>query len=103
MAAKKRAENRAVSARGFNGVVPLASPTRDRPKGTRQPAGLLATILLDAYDAIWVHDISGCIRVWNSGAERMFGYTEAEALTMNAEALMPEETRAFVHAVCQRL
>lgn len=59
MAAKKRAENRAVSAPGLgsggDGVVPAAPSARGRPKGTRQRVGLLATILLDSYDAIWVH------------------------------------------------
>jgi two-component system CheB/CheR fusion protein len=68
-----------------------------------EKAGLLATVLLDSYDAIWVHDFAGRITVWNKGAERMFGYSEAEALAMSAAALMPEEAWAQMHEIWQRL
>jgi two-component system CheB/CheR fusion protein len=60
-------------------------------KGASEKARLLATVLLDSNDAVIVHDFEGRIQVWNSGAERLYGYTETEALQMNAEALVPPE------------
>jgi two-component system CheB/CheR fusion protein len=50
-----------------------------------------ATIVQDANDAITVQDFNGRILAWNKGAEKMYGWTQAEALKMNAAALIPEE------------
>ena len=47
----------------------------------------------DAFDAILVQDLSGRITAWNPGAVRMYGWTEAEALTMNTKDRIPEELR----------
>ena len=54
----------------------------------------LAAVLRDSNDAISVQDFDGKITAWNHGAERMLGYSEAEALLMNAEQLIPEESHA---------
>ncbi|MGI4857273.1 MAG: CheR family methyltransferase, partial [Janthinobacterium lividum] len=43
--------------------------------------------------AIIVHDMSGAIVTWNKGAERMFGYTEAETLGQSGELIYTEEDR----------
>ena len=53
----------------------------------------LATIVRDAHDAITVQDFEGRILAWNPGAERMYGWTEAEALKMNIRDLIPEARR----------
>jgi two-component system CheB/CheR fusion protein len=63
----------------------------------------LATVLMDSNDSVTVHDFDGKITAWNRGAERMFGYSEAEALQMNAEQMIPEESRAKARVVWQRL
>jgi two-component system sensor kinase FixL len=65
--------------------------------------GLLAAVLLNSYDAIWVHDFTGRICVWNKGAERMYGYTEAEALQINTEVLAPAEARAVAQGIWRRI
>jgi PAS domain S-box-containing protein len=39
-------------------------------------------------------DESGIIRLWNSGAEAMFGYTAAEAIGQTMELIVPEKHRA---------
>ena len=51
----------------------------------------LATVVRDANDGITVLDLAGNILAWNPAAERIYGYTEAEALHMNIERLMPKE------------
>jgi len=54
----------------------------------------LAAVVRDSNDAITMQALDGRILAWNRGAERMYGYTEAEALLLNSEALVPEEARA---------
>ena len=44
-------------------------------------------------DAIIASDASGAITLWNPGAERMFGYTEAEALGQSLDLITPERLR----------
>jgi len=61
---------------------------------------LSAAIVHDSSDAITIQDFDGTIRFWNLGAERMYGYTETEALKMNARQLVPgpklDETVSFI-------
>jgi two-component system CheB/CheR fusion protein len=49
----------------------------------------LAAVLSDSSDAILVLDPDGRITDWNHGAERMYGWTEAEALEMRIADLSP--------------
>jgi len=44
--------------------------------------------------AIFMLDPTSCIVTWNIGAERLFGYTEAEALTQPGALIFTEEDRA---------
>ena len=44
-------------------------------------------------DAIIAADASGAITLWNPGAERMFGYTEEEALGQSLDLITPERLR----------
>ncbi|MFW6185895.1 MAG: CheR family methyltransferase [Halobacteriota archaeon] len=53
----------------------------------------LVTVVNDSNDAITVHDFTGKIINWNRGAEKMYGYSENEALRMNVRELVPEEKR----------
>jgi len=45
-------------------------------------------------DAVIVSDAGGAIILWNAAAERMFGYTEAEALGNSLDLITPERLRA---------
>jgi two-component system, chemotaxis family, CheB/CheR fusion protein len=45
----------------------------------------------DSNDAITVHDLEGRILAWNPGAERIYGWREAEALRMNIHDMYPEK------------
>jgi two-component system CheB/CheR fusion protein len=53
----------------------------------------LAVVVRDAHDAITVQDLDGRIIAWNPGAERMYGWSEAEALEMNIRDRIPEGQR----------
>ena len=49
-------------------------------------------------DAILVHDLQQRIRFWNKGAERLYGWTEAEAVGRTAsELLHPKGFQEFPH------
>lgn len=50
-------------------------------------------IVQNAADAIIVADASGKIQLWNAGAERLFGFTAAEALTQSLDIIIPEALR----------
>lgn len=72
-------------------------------KHSDRQSRLLATVLMDTSDAIIVHDFQGRISTWNRGAERLYGYSEAEALSMNVDQFIPEESRAEMQSVWQRI
>lgn len=63
----------------------------------------LAAVVLDSHDAIMVQDMEGRILAWNPAAERMYGWSEAEALMMNIRDLIPESQRKKALAVAQQL
>jgi two-component system CheB/CheR fusion protein len=53
----------------------------------------LAVVVRDSHDAITVQDMDGRVIAWNPGAEILYGWTEAEALTMNIRDRIPEKLR----------
>ena len=63
----------------------------------------LAVVVRDAHDAVMVQDLDGRLLAWNPGAERMYGWSEAEALTMNIVDLVPEGRRQEALAVVRQL
>lgn len=63
----------------------------------------LAALVRDAHDAILMQDLAGRILAWNPGAERMYGWSEAEALGMNIRDLTPPSRRANALAEVRRL
>lgn len=63
----------------------------------------LATVVKQSNDAIYIHDPQGKIISWNEGAERIYGYTEFEALKMKVWNIIPVnlqgENEAMVHKI----
>ena len=49
----------------------------------------LAVVVRDAHDAITVQALDGRTLAWNPGAERLYGWTEPEALQMNVRMRIP--------------
>jgi len=63
----------------------------------------LAVVVTDSRDAILVQDLAGRILSWNPGATRMYGWSEAEALTMNIRELIPKAGRVEALSVIEQL
>jgi PAS domain S-box-containing protein len=54
---------------------------------------LFQAILEQAPNAIIFADRGGAIRIWNSGAERVFGFAAAEVLGASLDVIIPERFR----------
>jgi two-component system CheB/CheR fusion protein len=65
----------------------------------------LAVVVRDAHDAITVQGLDGRVLAWNPGAERIYGWSETEALMMNVRDRIPEglreEALAKIHQLSQ--
>ena len=57
-----------------------------------------ATLLDKAQDAILVRDLDHTIRYWNSSAERLYGWTAAEAVGRSAMKILYRDTTEFLAA-----
>lgn len=57
------------------------------------PGSLHEAILQQAADAIIFVDRAGVVRLWNRGAEVIFGYTAAEAIGQGLDIIIPEPFR----------
>jgi two-component system CheB/CheR fusion protein len=63
----------------------------------------LALAVRDAHAAITVQDLAGRILAWNPGAVRIYGWSEAEALTMNIRDMQPEYRREEERSTARHL
>lgn len=55
---------------------------------------LIGQAVLRGPDAIVAADRDGVIRFWNAGAERIFGFTSAQAVGRSLDLIIPERLRA---------
>jgi PAS domain S-box-containing protein len=62
-----------------------------------------AAIVESSEDAIISEDLDRTILSWNAGAQRIFGYTEAEAIGQSAVFLIPPELRDKENRIFERL
>ena len=62
-----------------------------------------ATLLDKARDAIIVRDLNHVIRFWNHGAERLYGWTEAEAVGRSIKQLLYRDPADFLTATDRTL
>jgi len=63
----------------------------------------LARIVQDSNDAVTVQTFDGKILVWNRGAERMYGYSQAEALQLNAYDMVADDLRQETEDVIEAI
>jgi PAS domain S-box-containing protein len=63
----------------------------------------LAAIVESSDDAIISKDLEGVIVSWNRGAQRIFGFTEAEAVGQPITIIIPPELREEENKILQRL
>ena len=76
------------------------SPDAARVESERE---LLASIVESADDAIVSKTLEGRITSWNIGAERLFGYTAAEAIGQSITLIVPPELQAEEQQILARL
>lgn len=69
---------------------------KKRGKESERVLRLLASVVSESVDAIIVQDMEGKIMAWNRGAERLYGYSESEAIGMNVSAIVPEDRRGEI-------
>ena len=72
----------------INGASIISRDIRENLRQKKQEA-LLASIINYTQDAILSRDLNGIVTSWNKAAEKLFGYTEKEAVGMEARKLFP--------------
>ena len=76
------------------------TPQRD---GDPETGALLAAIVSSSDDAIISKTLNGVITSWNAGAERLFGYSPAEAIGQSMTLIIPTERRAEESEILRRI
>lgn len=80
------------------------SPPPSAAVGTvPSPADLLAAIVEGSNDVIMAKRLDGVIISWNPAAERLFGYSEADALGQRVGMLIPADHQGEDDVVMQRI
>jgi PAS domain S-box-containing protein len=64
-------------------------------EAVRQANETLRAVIETSPLAIYTLDLEGVVRTWNSSAQKMFGYTEEEAVGAPLPTIFSEETEAF--------
>ena len=83
---------------GINMLLDITDQKRAEEANAR-----LAAIVESSDDAIISKDLTGTITSWNRGAERIFGYTAAEAIGRPVTMLMPPERTDEEAGILERI
>jgi PAS domain S-box-containing protein len=70
------------------------SKVHDPGREVEMDEDLIARAILWGPEAIVAADRDGVIRFWNAGAERIFGFTSAQAVGRSLDLIIPERLRA---------
>ncbi|MBZ5666050.1 MAG: EAL domain-containing protein [Acidobacteriia bacterium] len=89
----------------FHGVEAELIAARDvtERKNAEETVQRLASIVEFSEDAIIGTNLAGMITSWNRAAEKMYGYTTAEAVHQNLSLLVPSERQAEMRALMERV
>jgi PAS domain S-box-containing protein len=91
--------------RDRHGVARNSSIIRDITdrKRAEQELARLAAVVASSEDAIIGKSLDGTISIWNAAAERLYGYTAAEAIGRSVGMLMPPERDAELLPLLERV
>jgi len=64
---------------------------------------LYGAVVESSNDAIITKSLDGIITGWNKAAERLFGYSAAEAIGKSIEIIVPEDRKAEVRSILNRV
>ncbi len=84
------------------GVVLVFREVTERRR-TEEALHKLSAIVESSDAAIIGKDLEGIITSWNDGAQKLYGYSEAEALGHPVSMLLPEDHRDEMPAILQKL
>src|SRR5262245_19242132 len=84
------------------GMAKIVRVIRNRLRA-EEARGRLAAIIDSSDDAIVSKTLEGIITSWNRSAERLFGYTAAEAIGQSILLIVPADRRSEEEAVLRRL
>jgi diguanylate cyclase (GGDEF)-like protein/PAS domain S-box-containing protein len=89
----------------FHGIEAELIAARDvtEHKKAEETAQRLASIVEFSEDAIVGKNMDGVITSWNRGAEKVYGYTTAEAVGQNLSLLVPSERQPEMRAMMERV
>ena len=76
---------------------------RERRRNGDLAKSRLAAIVESSEDAMVAKNLDGLITSWNAGAERLFGYTPAEAIGQPVKILIPSEREDEEPAILKRI
>ena len=79
---------------------PLAEPAQERAE---RLANLLASIVENSDDVIVSKNLDGIITSWNRAAERIFGYSAAEAIGQPITLVIPEDRFSEEREILSRI
>jgi PAS domain S-box-containing protein len=94
--------SRVVTFSGREAKLTLANDITER-KTTEDRVCEQAALLDLASDAILVRDLSGKVRFWNKGAERLYGWSAARAIGNQMSALFPKQDKPALAAAEEEL
>jgi PAS domain S-box-containing protein len=94
--------SRGVTLSGREAKLALANDITER-KAAEDQVREQAALLDLASDAILVRDLSGKVRFWNKGAERLYGWSAARAIGNQMTALFPKQDKSVLAQAEQEL
>jgi PAS domain S-box-containing protein len=91
------------SAAGSQGRIVVAIEDITGRKRAEEAHASLAAIVASSDDAIISKDLTGVMTNWNSGAERLFGYSVQEAVGQPITLLIPRDRVDEEHGIVERI
>jgi PAS domain S-box-containing protein len=98
-----RAETALEDAERFQQLHEELQSLADREQKADEAALHLAAVVASSDDAIVSKDLDGTIKSWNPAAERIFGYTAAEAIGKSIRLIIPDDRQSEEDEVLRRV